>query len=203
MKHSISLFIKPIVWFFVIVVLAACSNDEHDPFKQIAGKYRVISIRSNVELDMNNDGVKTDDLLKEITDEHRTLDNQMISFYDFSAPRHFLDIKYDEYNGFGKSIAVIFPHQFIDVIGGDKPFLSMYLDPILGYTYEIDNATGAFVLKERTTVYDSAIVDPISIEEVQILDDGQLRLVLTKRIFDFVDLSWIEAKLTVTYEKVI
>ena len=58
--------IKYAVFLFVVFNFTSCSNDHEILKSPLLGYYELIEYNSNVEIDLNADGVKTLDLFEEL-----------------------------------------------------------------------------------------------------------------------------------------
>ena len=173
-------------------MLTACFHIENTgPHKRISGEYEVTAITSDAAFDMNNDGKKSDDLFKEISDEHNTIDGQSISFYSFNSFDSFLKLNQDV-------VAFSIPDQYIDELSNGTPFLSSYLNKVYAYKYDYDRSTKTI----SVIYYNNDVPDDNIVLSIEIVSDEELRLRMSKLIFDFVDKEWSEAALTILYRKV-
>lgn len=179
---------------FLVVVLFAmsCSPDNVDSFEnKLSGYYEVISMQSNVSVDLNNDGVKSRDIFFEIASP--------AGHWDFNFPGNYLEVRplKNSSNG-GKLMLFNLPGQYIDYLSNGTPFLSMYVNTFINYSYEFNkNSNFIRLINNNPDYYENG-----SLNTLELLDNGELKLELTKRTFDFVSLDWIDVKMSVVFRKV-
>lgn len=182
---------------FAIAVLFACSGDKDSIETRISGYYRIVSFTADTNVDMNRDGVKTDDLLKEIGGLHHTIDDQYVSFYDFESISSYMEARPIDYqNNESKLISFNIPDQYIEEISSGEFYLSMYLPTLSNYSYNLDDTSSDIELINNNVDENGRAT------HLQIQNDGSLKLELTKKVFDFVDADWVEVHATVIFKKV-
>src|SRR5688572_4790306 len=80
--------------FVVLLTAAACSSDnERDLLGSLPGRYKITSIQSVEYVDLNNDGIKSNDIFFEISAPHHCLNGQVLSFYDFNDFGSYMEVR--------------------------------------------------------------------------------------------------------------
>jgi hypothetical protein len=184
---------------FICIFLCACSLDKEQSIEtRISGYYRITSIESSIKLDLNNDGIKTEDLYAEIGGLHIAPDNQKGYYYDFNFAGNYMEVRpLEGATNDGQLIAINFPEQWIGELTPSQFFLHEYSHAFIHYSYELDSKSHDIELINNNPQFD----ENGSLQNLELLADGSLKLELKKDFFDFVDLKWIEADVVVLYEK--
>jgi hypothetical protein len=191
---------KFLIPVFIIFLLIACRKTSTSSFeKSFPGFYKVTKITSATSVDLNNDGIKSTNVYAEIVDPFTTIRGEHISFYDFQARQNYMQVRPmpGQVNN-GKLIAFNFPHQIIDYLSNNTPFLVEYNNDFLHYAYEItdDKIT-------LTSFANPEYMNQIGeINRLVVKEAGALEVMFKKKIFDFFDKSWKEISISVEYSKV-
>ncbi|HEY3403952.1 MAG TPA: hypothetical protein VGK59_11225 [Ohtaekwangia sp.] len=190
----------PLLILISAIVLPGCQSDKQDSFETaISGYYKIVSIESTVEADLNNDGIRSEDLYDEISSLHYTPGQEPTSFYDFESIQNYMEVRPlpDQTND-AKLIALNIPDQQIDNATSGEAFLSEYSHSFIAYQYELSDRSNKIELKNNNV----GLSEEGTILDFELQPDGFLKLEMTKEVFDFVDLAWIETDLTIIYQKV-
>jgi hypothetical protein len=184
---------KNLSFLFLILIVVACSDD-NSPDKQIAqlsGSYAIVSFQSNIEVDLNNDGESSDELMGEINSfglndleirpqGQQLNQTQLVSFF---FPKTWITFQYPNE-----------PDGYVEFI--DYGFGTQY------------NLTGETLsLNDRQYIEESFIDNVESNREVRltsdlrIIDANHLGLSLTKEFYDFNSNDWISLNIEIEYEK--
>lgn len=174
--------------------LHSCTSDKSEShLTPISGYYKVKSISSNVAVDMNNDGVKSADLYSEITAPYK---DSGLSFFDFESPQNHMEVRPLPYqSNDAQLISLNIPDQYI-LESNSVYFLGEYLRSFIAYRYEMEGRS----IKLIST--NPAFIENGTLGNFQLMADGNLKLEMSKKLFDFKDVEWKESELTIIYSKV-
>jgi hypothetical protein len=183
-----------------VSLLTGCSADKNDsPETPISGYYKIVSIESSTEVDMNNDGIRSDDLYQEISSPHKTPDNQEIPFYDFESQGNYMEVRpLDYHTNNVKLISLNVPEQSMDELTWGEFYLRFYFHAFTNYSYKLNDRSGNIELIKNNIEF----IENGSLNNFELQTDGTLKLEMTKELFDFADSKWIQADVTIIYEKV-
>jgi len=83
-----------IIVLITVSTLLSCSKDENNLPSQLVGEYELIEYKSEIELDLNADGIKSDDILGELEElyfaDHNDIIPYDLSISDYSNIRMYL-----------------------------------------------------------------------------------------------------------------
>ena len=188
-KNSLKLHLM----ILLTLMFLSCSNDDSidEVYKQYTGNYKIISFKSNVAVDLNDDNIAS----KELTEE--------INSFDLND----LEIRPHEYQSNPvKSISFFFPKTWITFQYPNAPEGSV---EFIGYgfltTYEYVN--NSFSLKDNSYIEESYIDNIKSDKNVAInsdlnvIDRNHLNISISKEYYDFNSNDWIMLDIEVIYEK--
>ncbi len=96
-----------------------------------------------------------------------------------------------------KLIAINFQDETIGVSNGEF-FLMWYSKAFIAYKYELDSETGAIEVAK----VDAEYMENGTLHSLELLANSQLKLELTKQVFDFTEQAWVATELLVIYQKV-
>ena len=160
-------------------------------YEKFTGNYNIISYRSNIPVDLNNDGETSTELVKEI--------------YSFDLP--YLEIRPHEYqDNKVKLISFSFPKQDFSFplpgIKGDhiyftsSGFGTLYVFEFNKYKLEQDSYS-------ETHFLDNAYVEmPVELSsDLRVVDDNHMRVFITKKYYDFDTYEWVLLDIEVLYER--
>lgn len=191
---------KLLTLFIALAFLFGCKK-ESIPAVQTSfpGYYKVTKMTSAAEVDLNNDGLKTNNIYLEISAPFTLLNGQQVSFYDFESPANYLEVRAPP-TQINKTpqMAFNFPHQHIDSLSNHTPYLLWYTNEFLGYTYEF---TGSNTVQVTSNNPDYTNMIGV-ISGLQIKENGDVIVSLQKQVFDFADGAWVNIDITTEYTKV-
>jgi hypothetical protein len=204
MRHNSAWRFLPILSSVIglLVVILFCSCEEKNVYKapEIAGYYEMKSLRSDLAVDLDNDGVVSTDAMAEISRV------TFIRQYNFSAPYAFLQIRpTKEQDVRTQHLYVPFPHPHVTFENTDSP------NGRVGYTNNDLAAFGygyAYGEKNKTVQLDRANVRDEDEEVwgklvgIQVLDRDKLQLTVSKDYYDFKQARWVRLQLIGVYTKV-
>lgn len=183
----------------MVLLLSCTNNDANNETEDLGGYYKIVSIKSNKALDLNNDGVLSDNFYAEITGLYTTPNKEKISFYDFESAQNYMEIRpTDVQTNKAQLIDFRFPHQYIDYLSDGEVFLSEYLKKLTNYSYTIDNNQ-----IELTNNYLEEVGEVGEVTSLKKIDTNYLKATISKNIFDFTTKKWHRVILNVEYQKVI
>ena len=188
---------KFLTLIFSIVLITSCKKPSDLSLeKSFPGYYKVTKITSNLPVDLNNDGIKTIDLYSEISRPFSTLDGQQLSFYNFESRSNYAEVKAPNA---GKFIDFNFPHQYINYLNNDNPYLIGYINQFQVYSYNI-NKNSNITIKGTNPEYTNQFGE---IESLILEENGKLLVSIKKKVYDFVNRAWQIIKVSVEYSKIL
>jgi hypothetical protein len=188
---------KPVI-ILVIVTLMGCSRGFESAQNHLSGHYKVTTIVANVEVDLNNDGIKSDNFFAEISKPFETTQGDFLPYYNFDFPGNYMEIRpLKGATNDAKLISVNFPDQHIGQLNDEEFYLSDFENSFTAYLYEIAES------ELKLTYYgDPNYIENGKINKLLVVEVGILKLELTKKVFDFSDSTWKEVEVTAFYSKV-
>lgn len=179
--------------FLLLIVLTACSNDDsqNEALRQYTGYYSMVSFQSDRSVDLNNDGLRTTQLLDEI---------KMSNSYD-------LEIRpLESHSNDSKLISFFFPKTNLTFqYPGEPEGYTEFTNYGFGTQYEFINNT--FQLQLRSYVEQNYIDNiqndlEVTIEsDLIILSENRLRLDISKEFYDYHANEWVRLAIEIIYQK--
>lgn len=203
MKKPYSQFI-----LFVLTVLSfSCSKNEDEiELNDFKGFYQISSITSSVQIDLNNDGLKTPNYLQEIKSNYISYNGEIINYgYNNELNYNFAEAQPSEYNVNHNTqfLDIKFPIQRIDsVFQGNENFVKINMEYSKigsGFIYKLSNnnvkiESDPFNQFEYYNI-NNFVINRINKEKFEIFFDF--------KVYDFTENKWIETKLTAKYIKIV
>ncbi len=193
MKKKLKKLLKPHLIILLVLVFTNCDNDDtlNDEYEQYTGNYKIISFKSNIAVDLNNDNITSEELTNEINS------------FDFND----LEIRPNDYQSNStKLISFFFPKTWITFQYPSKPEGSVeFLDYGFGTTYKYEN--NSFSLDDNNYIEQSYIDNIESNKSVTInsdldvVDSTHLKISISKEYYDFITNNWIMLDIDVVYKK--
>lgn len=153
----------------------------------IGGSYHMISMTSDISVDLNNDGMISKDLLTEIDP----------SFFDPKNPE--LVIKPVIYNNQIEDLMSFYlPHANISTTNPNVTGGVSFSRNGLGYIYNIDTSTQ--VINVDKNEHDSTSVGIM--QNIEVAGKDMLKAVFTKSYYDFNSRKWLLLTITCVYKKI-
>jgi hypothetical protein len=167
----------------VVSTLLLCSNDENNLPSPLIGKYELIEYKSEIELDLNADGMKSENILEEL-EELYFRDNNDIIPYDLSISDYFNVQMYIRLPGL---------NSLDDIPNGNT-----YGDSFPSYELNIS--------EDLITVSDfelipSEISYPSELEEMTFIEPNTIKLVSKQTFRCYVDNEYRRINTIATYRK--
>ncbi|PUB25858.1 hypothetical protein C8J95_11222 [Elizabethkingia sp. YR214] len=183
---------------FIPLILAGCSQrDENssysEEFQKYTGSYKIISYKSDIAVDLNNDKI----LSNELVDEIDILKNN----------ETFLDINQNQLNNNKKVISIFLPKTHITY---DYPFSPEgYIQSFsrFGLMSEVELKLGTFNLMENKYIENGTIDNveynkTVHIEtQIKIINSKHLQTSVIKEYYDFSTKSWKALNIKIIFEK--
>lgn len=189
---------KKIAILLVFMLMYSCSNETNDLPRDIGGYYKIVSIKSDKPLDLNNDGIVSNDFYTEISGPHTTSNGDKISFYDFESSQNYMEIRpTDVQTNKAQLIDFRFPHQYIDYLSNGDVFLSEYSRIFRKYYYKFNGDE-----IELFNDYADEIQEIGTVLELKSKETNTFLANISKKIFDFKTKKWFSVNLQVEYLKV-
>lgn len=187
-----------ILILLVSLVLQSCLSD-NPPINTLGGWYTLTSVSSDTPVDLNNDGVRSADFLKELTARYYA-PNQSTSLSMFTPTGSLYNAEIRPHTGnqtMYPSINFNFPHQSIDStsLANRAYFLHFYQPVFEGFTYEIKNDR-SIKLIDKLLANKEKIGTVTHLERI---NSDSFELTMDKKVFDFADKRWKTAHLKAIY----
>jgi hypothetical protein len=196
---------KKILLLTPFIFLISCSSDkiENAP-NDFKGYYKVISITSETEIDLNNDGVKSLNILEEISSPHTTLNGVYPNLYNAENQDNYVEVRpADQQTNNAQLISFNFPEQSISYINNDMtlntPVLMEYASSLnINFYYEFIGSNEIKII-DKNREWNSKYGE---IKNLTRTDKSNFELYLDKNMFDFSSKQWKSLKLKAKYKKV-
>ncbi|MNK22262.1 hypothetical protein D3C87_405360 [compost metagenome] len=183
---------------FFISIYGCSSNEDNGnstPGKgggnssSISGSYNIISMISDVAVDLNNDGVSSNDLLMETDPE----------FFNTSIPD--LEIKSTIYNNALVPLMNFYlPQPNVTINTPNRPGSVIYSRTGLGYFYDFNNQTQTITIDKSN---ESPTISSLGrMENVRVTGKNKLEAVFSKYYYDFAVSRWRLLTITCVYTKI-
>lgn len=194
---------KSLLLAFLISIIS-CNSDDQKMVNDFRGYYKITSIVSETEIDLNNDGLNSTDILKEISSPHTTLNGEFHNFYNAGHGHNFAEVR-PIVEGYNRTqlISFNFPEQKISYLNDDLvmniPLLMHYTTSLNGgYTYEFANQN-SIVISDINPEWNSQFGE---IKFITRIDKDNFEIDVDKKMFDFKSKQWMVVKVKAKYQKV-
>lgn len=184
----------------VLCCLTGCSNGEEFKliFNEFAGRYEITSIFSEQALDLNNDGIASNDLYSEYSSEfHYEGAPHLPRPFDFTDPYNFA---YFHQGISGKYFAELrFPCQYFNEYPAPVP-LQSYNWGLSNLTYHLaDNGEVTIISPEDKG--DEPVNNMGEVRSLQRLTKDIFQIDMTLKIYDFKQKKWVITSVRAVYER--
>jgi len=196
---------KKIIFLIIIICCYSCTDDSNETkiVNDFHGKYQLTNIQTDIELDLNNDGITSKNMFLEITSPHTTPHGIIPDFcFKPENPWNLADASQsnaDSQNSM-KFINFNFPEQNLAFLNEDpnKPVLLDYSVKFNTFIYEFksQNEINLIDYNPEYTVQFGKI------NELVRMDKTSFKLYLTKKIYDFKAKEWQNANVIAIYKKI-
>ncbi|MFT2008732.1 hypothetical protein ACMA1I_08670 [Pontibacter sp. 13R65] len=195
------LLLQVISLFFLIMLLpTACKETENNKAPSIAGYYKIESLYADRQVDLNNDGNVSTDVMEEVSR------NRFNRQYNFDSPSAYMEIRPTKHNHTTHQyLYVPFPDprltfEYTDSPNGAVTYLRNELNGI-GYKYSYDEKNKLIYI-DRTDVEEKNEEFWGQLVDMKVIEKDRLELLVSKNYYDFVTASWIRLQLTAIYVRV-
>ncbi|WP_156109116.1 hypothetical protein [Polaribacter sp. Hel1_85] len=176
---------NPILITLFTFMLFSCESDDNinNEVELYTGRYKIISFKSNTEVDLNNDNISSEELTNEINSfdlNDLEIKPNLISFF---FPKTWISFQYPSS-----------PEGSIEFIG-------------YGFGTNFEYEDNLFSLKEKSYIEESYIDNVESNKNVTIncnlivIDDNHIKTSISKEYYDFNSNNWVLLNIDVIYEK--
>ncbi|RZL34748.1 MAG: hypothetical protein EOP00_31055 [Pedobacter sp.] len=185
-------------------ILFSCSkNEDETNVNDFGGYYKIQSISSSLSVDINNDGLKTNDYLQEVKSNYTSYNGEIINYgYDNELRHNFAEARPTE-NQFNNTnfLDIRFPAQRIDSIyQGNDNYVKMnmeYRKLSTSFIYKISNNN----IEIESDPFDQFEYYAITNFEINRLNKNEFEIKFDLPIYDFHENDWITTRLTARYIK--
>lgn len=191
----------------MLCFMTGCSKgDEWDTgmsLDDFQGRYEIISITSGQALDLNNDGIASNDLYSEYSSEFHWEDPAYLPEpFDFTNPYNFADFKRNDTYKMNHA-DFHFPYQDFNEgewVGPEIPPLRCYNWGLENMYYQLTDNDQVEIVRPET---DSTkpINDMGFISSIKRLTKDVFQAEMTLEIYDFKQQKWIITPVRVVYER--
>ena len=194
-----------LTFFVVSILMISCTNnDDEMEINDFKGFYKIKSISSSIEIDLNNDGLKSNDYLQEIKSNYISYNGEIINFrYDNELRPNFAEAwptKYQSNNA--QFLDIRFPIQRIDSIyQGNDDFVKMnmeYQKMYTGFIYKLTNNN----IEIESDPFNQFKFYEINTFEISRINKTEFEVIFDFKVYDFTENEWTETHLKAKYEKV-
>lgn len=191
--------------FILIVLMVSCSNNEDETeLNDFKGLYKIKSIKSNLPIDLNNDGIKSFDYLKEIKSKYIAYDGRIIDYmYNNELQHNFAEARGTAVQQSNRTqfLDIAFPIQRIDsLFQGKNSFVKLnmeYSTIVTGFIYKlIDNN-----IEIESDPFDDFKFYDIKNFEITRINKLEFEVAFDFKVYDFKENDWIETRLITNYDK--
>ena len=172
-----------------ITGFTSCSNDDGaaEDTSELAGEYTIVSMTSNIPVDLNNDGIASTNLMDELGEAIANAESP-----DLEIKPVLLD------NELVQVMSFNLPHPTIDLSQPNMPTVE-YSTKGMGYQYEYDKRTNEITVEGAGNT--GPVPVPGRLDTIEVTEEGDLDAVITKYYYDFATGKWIELTITCEYEQ--
>lgn len=199
---------NPLFLFFISinVLLFSCSNSENDiDTNNFKGLYKIQTISSSLPVDLNNDGLKSNNYLQEIKSDYLLFNGETVNYgYNNELPSNFAEARptKNQTNN-TKFLNINFPIQRIDsVFQGNNNYFTINMEYVklkTGLIYKLLNNT----IEIESDPFNNFNFYNISNFEIQRITKDDFKIEFDYSVYDFSDNNWIQTRLTTHYTRVL
>ena len=179
-----------------LIVFCSCNDKQEEEVStnDFAGSYKITSLKAEISVDLNNDGLQSSDLYDEMTEPYRLvnprdLDYTPLPMYDFNQINSYAKVPSME-SASNKSLSLNLPFQYITYSN-----LSMYAHDLSFYFYDLDENDNV-VLKGKL-----GDTPEVQVTRLERLDKDHFKVIYNAKIYDFVSKGWKETSVKALYER--
>lgn len=193
------------VFSLLFISLASCSNDQEQNVKvaDFEGYYEIVSMNSEQLVDLNNDGIQSQNLYMEIKNPYYLNEKENpISFYNFNQYSSYAEVRPTSLHSTDTQLILLkLPYQNIQYAYSDGvrniPYLMMYSQDCGSYLYE-------FTFNDEISLQNITPEARRMGEVVRLkrMNKSEFSVELIAQLFDFKCKEWIATSTVVVYRKV-
>lgn len=198
-------YLKPITLIIFSIVLISCdSNNELVEINDFSGFYKIKSITSSIPIDLNNDGLKSEDYLQEIKSPHVALGKVVDYHYDNEEIPNFAEVRPTTQQTLNdvQFLDIPFPIQKIDTfyyVNGDfYMYTREYRNMYTGFIYKLTNDN----IEIESDPFNHFEFYDIKNFQINRINKIEFEVIFYFKVFDFLDNEWVETSLVGRYENV-
>ena len=187
-----------------LIFFISCDSEKEENIENdFKGYYKITSITSETEIDLNNDAITSFDILEEISSPHTTLNGVFPNFYNSENIDNYLEVRpTNVQTNNAQLIDFNFPEQYISYMNDDltlnSPILLEYGSSMHFFSYEFTNGNEIKII-DANRDWNSKYGE---IKSLTRIDKSNFVLYLDKNMFDFSSKQWKSLKLTAKYSKI-
>ena len=196
---------KTILLYLSVIILISCNSDNDETIQNdFKGYYKITSIVSETEIDLNNDGIESLNILEEISSPHNTLNGIFPNFYNADNINNFAEVRPTiEQSNATQFISFNFPEQSISYLNDDLvlniPILMHYSTSMnVDIFYEFVNQNEIKII-DKNKEWNSQFGE---IKNLTRIDKSNFEVILDKKMFNFSSKQWLVLKLKAKYKKI-
>lgn len=194
------------IGLFVLTILTlSCSNNEYEiGLDDFSGVYKIQSINSSLTIDINNDGIKSNDYLQEIKSNYISYNGELINYgYNNELKHNFAEARPTKFQSNStKFLDIKFPIQRIDSIyQGNNNFVTMTMEYVkmnTAFIYELTNKN-IKIASDPLNHFEYYNINNFAVNR---LNKDEFEIQFNFKIYDFSEKDWIETNLKTRYLKV-
>jgi len=190
---------------FSIITMACNSNDDDIEINDFKGFYKIESISSTIPIDLNNDGLKSNDYLQEIKLDYISYNGEVINYkYNNESIQNYAEASPTIFqsNKNAQLLDIRFPIQRIDSIyQRNNDFVKMnmeYQKMLTGFVYKLTNNN----IEIESDPFNQFEFFNINNFEISRINKVEFEVIFDFKVYDFTENEWIETKLFTRYKKV-
>ena len=196
---------KTILLYLSVIILISCNSDHDETIQNdFKGYYKITSIVSETEIDLNNDGIESLNILEEISSPHNTLNGIYPNFYNADNINNFAEVRPTiEQSNATQFISFNFPEQSISYLNDDLvlniPILMHYSTSMnVSIFYEFINQNEIKII-DNNKEWNSQFGE---VKNLTRIDKSNFEVILDKKMFNFSSKQWLVLKLKAKYKKI-
>ena len=188
---------KKLIYLLFIITFISCNKSDDSPVSEFAGNYKIVSIISEKAVDMNNDGIVSNDVYLEIISPYYLNESEILK-HCYSFDFYYAEMRPLKYHTNNAQFANFnIPCQYIEYTSDGSPFLAFYLQEFIAYTYELTD--GDEVILTPNNDHDDQFG---CINFMKRTGKDTFVLNMNMNLFDFKTEKWIDAPIQIVYKKI-
>ena len=194
---------KSLIAILSILAISCGKNDDELEVNDFKGFHQIVSIRSAIPIDLNNDGMKSNDYLQEIKSNYIDYEGDIIDYMYNNEDRYYLaearptKVQTND----AQFLDIQFPIQRIDsIFQGNDVYATMtmeYRTMRTGFIYKLINND----IEIERDPFDQFEYYGISNFEIRRINTAEFEVFFDFKVYDFIENDWIETNLNARYIK--